>query len=200
MNIKFIVMVSNENKRIENAKKIAEQIPNCVLYYGDNDDVFKKFINCFRLEKEYTGLVLLEDDIILCKNFYDRIIKSIKERPNNIISFFEKPLTKKELTSKYMAPSEFLYNQCNYYPADVCKLIPDDEMINRFEKWYYKSWQYPSDEYINYVLVNYKIKYYMQVPFLVQHQDWKSTWGPRGKTRQTKYFIDDLEDKNGKDI
>ena len=51
MNIKFVVMVSDCQKRKENAEKIASQIPDCVLYYGDNDNVFNKFINCFRLEK-----------------------------------------------------------------------------------------------------------------------------------------------------
>lgn len=194
MNIKFMIMVSDIPERIENAKKISKQIPNCILYYGDNDNVFNKFINCFKLEKEYTGLVLLEDDIILCKDFYNKIIAEIKDKPNDVISFFEKPLTKKELKSGYMAPSNFLYNQCNYYPAEVCKLIPDDVMIERFKKWYSKKWQYPSDEYINYVLVNHKIRYFMKVPFLVQHQPWKSTWGPRGKVRQTKFFIDDIKE------
>lgn len=199
MKIKFIVMVSDVPERIENAKKIASQIPDCILYYGDNDNVFDKFINCFRLEPEYDGLVLLEDDIILCKDFYNRIIKEIEKKPDDVISFFESPLSKKELKSCYMAPSKFLYNQCNYYPCKICKLIPDDCMIDRFKKWYYKPWKYPSDEYVNYVLVNHGVRYYMKVPFLVQHLSWKSTWGARGKIRQTKYFIDDVGVNNGKD-
>lgn len=200
MKIKFLVMVSNEQKRIWNAIEIKKQIPNCILYYGDNDNVFDKFINCFRLEPEYDGLVLLEDDIILCKDFYKKIMAEIEGKPDDVISFFESPLTKKELKSGYMPPSKFLYNQCNYYPAKVCKLIPDEKTIADFKNWYYKKWSYPSDEYINFVLVRNKIRYFMKVPFLVQHHAWESTWGARGKTRQTKFFIDDLEDKeNGKD-
>lgn len=199
--VKFIVMISEDEKRINNAKTMQEQIPDLVMYYGDNGDVFKKFINCFRLEEEYDGLVLLEDDIILCRDFYNRIMVEINRRPHDIISFFEKPLTKKALASGYMAPSEFLYNQCNYYPKDVCRLIPCEETIASFKKWYcsFAKWVYPSDNYINYVLVKNKRRYYMKVPFLVQHQPWDTTWGGRAKTRQTKYFIDDIGEGNEQD-
>lgn len=167
------------------------------MYYGDNEDVFKKFINCFILEKKFDGLVLLEDDIILCKDFYNKIMNEIEQRPNDIISFFEQPLSKKKLVSGYMPPSKFLYNQCNYYPKKVCKLIHNKQLIEEFKKWYcsFNKWIYPSDSYINYVLVKNKIKYFMKVPFLVQHQAWESTWDGRAKTRQTKYFIDDLEEE-----
>lgn len=193
MKIKFIVMVSDVPERIENAKKIASQIPDCILYYGDNDNVFDKFINCFRIEPEYDGLVLLEDDIILCKNFYYWIMREIEKRPVKVISFFEKPLSKKKLESGYMPPSEFLYNQCNYYPFGMCKLIANEEVIKLFKTSYTEKWVCPSDCYIRFVLSMHGIKYYMKVPFLVQHLPWKSTLGNRSKARQTKYFIDDIE-------
>lgn len=192
MNIKFVVMVSDCQERKENAEKIASQIPDCVLYYGDNDNVFNKFINCFRLENKYDGLVLLEDDIILCKDFYEKIMSEIIQKPQVVISFFEQPMARKKLVSGFMPPSKFLFNQCNYYPANVCQLIPDEKMIDRFKNFYSKKWVCPSDEYINYVLVNYKINYFMKVPFFVQHQPWESTLGHRSTARQTKYFIDDI--------
>jgi hypothetical protein len=188
-------MVANSEERISNSNIIKKEIPNLHLYTGDNDNIFQKYINCFKINNEYDGVVVLEDDIQLCRFFFEKINTIIENNSNNVISFFEKPNSKKELFSSYRKGSEFLFNQCNYYPKYICDLMLDNQNILEFKNTYfekYKVWVAPIDLYIGFVLDKYKIKYLMNVPFLVQHLPFKSMLGNRSTKRQTKYFIDDL--------
>lgn len=195
MKIKYIIMVADNSERLANVEIIKKSIPNLYIYTGDNNNVFDKYVNCFRIEQEYSGVVVLEDDIKLCKNFYEQISSIINDNQYIVISFFEKPNSRKELNTRFNKGSEFLFNQCNYYPKAICELMIDPNNIMQFKNGYfhkYKKWVAPIDIYIGYVLDKYKIKYLMKVPFLVQHLDFKSMLGNRSTKRQTKYFIDDL--------
>lgn len=195
LNIKFIVMVADNTERISNAKLLKKQIPDLVIYSGDNDNVFNKYVNCFNISSEFDGVVVLEDDIQLCRNFLNRIIPIIENNSKDVISFFEKPNSKKQLFTSFRKGSEFLFNQCNYYPKQICAMMLDKNNLSEFKSTYfekYKVWVAPIDIYIGFVLDKYKIKYLMQVPFLVQHLPFKSMLGNRSSKRQTKYFIDDL--------
>lgn len=196
MNIKFIVLQSNNLDRKINVEKIKNEIKELFVIESGIDDLFDNFIKCFDLEKEYYGLVLLEDDIKLCRDFYNIITKIIEKNKDDVISFFEQPLSKKELKTTYKNGYDFLYNQCNYYPREICKLINDKNNVKEFKDNYfkkYKVWKYPSDTYVSEILGKYKIKYLMKIPFLVQHLDFKSTLGNRSTKRQTKFFKDDME-------
>lgn len=195
MNIKFIVMVSDSFERINNVKLLQNEIPDLFIYDTDNDDVFQKFINCFNVEDSYDGLVILEDDVLLCKDFYNKINSIIHENKTNVISFFEKPNSTKPLFTKYNKGYEFLYNQCNFYPIEYCSLVNNSDTILEFKSNYFqknKVWSAPTDTYISFVLDKHNIKYLMKLPFLVQHLPFKSTLGNRSSKRQTKHFIDDI--------
>ncbi len=195
MNIKYIIMVADNQERLANVKIIQKEIPNLCVYTGDNDNVFNKYINCLKIESKYDGVVVLEDDIKLCENFYDKINLIIKSNPLDVISFFEKPNSKKELKTSYCNGYEFLFNQCNYYPKHICELFLNDNYINEFKKSYFiknKVWIAPIDLYMAFVLDKHNLKYLMNVPFLVQHLPFKSMLGNRSTKRQTKYFIDDI--------
>jgi hypothetical protein len=199
INVKFTVMLADIQERINNVQLIGKQIPNLHVYVGDNHDIFMKYVNCFNIDERLDGVVVLEDDIQLCNNFHSAISKIIHNHPEDVISFFEKPNSKKELKTSYIKGSEFLFNQCNYYPRSVCELLLNQSNIDEFKANYfskYKKWVAPIDLYIAFVLNKYRIKYRMQVPFLVQHLCFKSTLGNRSTKRQTKYFIDDYENCN----
>ena len=192
MNIQFTVMVSDSPERIANAKLLSESIPNLNLFYGHNEDVFQKFIKCFCLDDNIDGLVLLEDDVQLCNNFYNHINSVISKFNVYVISFFEKPNSKKTLKTSFQKGRDFLFNQCNYYPKYVCDLIINPDNINAFKEQYKQKWVCPSDSYVAFCLDKYNIDYLMYLPFLVQHLPFKSTLGNRSTKRQTKFFIDDL--------
>ncbi len=134
-------------------------------------------------------VVLLEDDIILCNNFKERIEKIIQSHSNEIINFFFEPFDYFE--SKY---KEFAYNQCTYYPSIILK-----DIINFFKNNKKPSFVKTPEEHIKYYLHKQKkFKVYTYRPCLVQHIDNKSILNkhPVSIPRRTPYFIDYLEDLN----
>ena len=196
MKIKFAVLESIGNlDRIENVKKLKKEIPNLEVVPADRDSAFEKHISLFDLPEEFGGIVILEDDVKLCKDFLDRLGKVIKSREHEVISMFESACSRKPLKSEYRAGARFQWCQCNYYPKKIADLLCLPENVEEFKKWYAgQPWNYPIDTYIAYVLKKYKIRYWMEVPFLVQHLDFKSNFPGRPSNRQSKYFIDDMEE------
>lgn len=198
MNIKYVVLCSkNSLERRLNVEKLKEQLPDLHVVYCIPENVFSAFIASFYIEDEYDGLVLLEDDIQLCQDFKNKCESIIAQRPHEVISMFESACSKGELHSEYRNGRNFMWNQCNYYPREIGRIISDPKWLIPFMQWLDDKgevWGYPSDTYVGYVLGKCKIKYWMEVPFLVQHLDMKSHFKGRPSNRQSKYFIDEMED------
>ena len=197
MNIKYVVLCSKGNEvREHNVEIMKREIPELKVIPCTMDNVFPAFVASFYIEDEYDGMVLLEDDILLCKDFKNKVEALIAQRPNEVISMFESACSRGELHSEYRNGREFMWNQCNYYPREIGRIISDPKWMIPFIEWFDKKgevWGYPSDTYIGYVLGKNKIKYWMEVPFLVQHLDMKSNFKGRPSNRQSRYFIDDIE-------
>jgi len=129
--------------------------------------------------------VILEDDLLLCKNFKNRIEDVIRQHSEEIINFFYCPgVYLKSKTSRH-----FMWNQCVYYPAKLLKQL-SIEMRNCYEKEPLR----PHDEVENIALSNLKITNYIYRPCLVQHLDYKSLVGNYAGKRFTPFFIDYLEE------
>lgn len=193
--IEFAVLESiGSTDRIENVKKMKAELPELHIFPSDKNNVFDNHIKLFEISDDLDGIVILEDDVKLCKKFKDRLQKILTGHENEVVSMFESACSRKPLKSEYRAGSRFAWNQCNYYPKNVANLLYDSENVKEFKKWYEdQPWNYPIDTYIAYVFKKYKIKYWMSVPFLVQHLDFKSNFPGRPSNRQSKYFIDDVE-------
>ena len=160
------------------------------------DDVFDVFIRCFHLSEGDYGLLLLEDDVLLCRQFHDKVMDQISAHRDEVVSFFEKPMSRSPLHSGHYPGREFGFGTCNYFPARICAELGKQENVDGFRAYWpsrNEKWVYPNDIYIRWVLQHMKEKYYMQIPFLVQHLPFRSALGPRSTRRQTRYFIDDLE-------
>lgn len=132
--------------------------------------------------------VLLEDDLILCKDFQKKIEEVIAQYPNDIINFFTMP--EKYFTTHYS--DKFVYNQCTYYPKGVAKEIA--ETMKNVRKVLI-SRQY--DEIQSKALNQLGMRHLVYRPCLVQHVDGVSLI--QDKTRQltkreTIYFVDYLEE------
>ena len=195
LNIKFLVMRSPMPQRRENVEAMKKQIPNLVVKDCQEPGLFEQAIECWQLEDEYDGIVILEDDVQLCENFMERIMTAIEERPDESISFFESACSKKPLHSEYRPGSKLMWMQCRYYPAKIAKLLCKQEEYEYFkENWrkYTTAWSYPIDTYASVVFRRHKLKYFMKLPFLVQHLPIRSAVGNRPTNRQTKFFIDDV--------
>lgn len=158
-------------------------------------NVFDVFIDCFRLDRQSYGLLLLEDDVRLCLDFHLKVMDQISCHQDEVISFFEKPMSRKALSTGHFPGREFGFGTCNYFPARICEELQKQENVEGFKAYWpsrKEKWTYPNDIYIRWVLQQMKEKYYMQIPFLVQHLPFRSALGPRSIHRQTRYFIDDM--------
>ena len=160
------------------------------------EDVWDVFIRCFHLEGGEYGLLLLEDDVRLCRGFHGKAMEQIAAHRDEVVSFFERPLSRKPLSSGHYPGREFGFGTCNYFPARICRELRKQENVDGFRAYWpsrKEKWTYPNDIYIRWVLQQMGEKYYMQIPFLVQHLPFRSALGPRSVHRQTRYFIDDIE-------
>ncbi len=197
MNIKYIVLCSKGNSEREaNVKLMKFEIPELQVIYCTLDNVFPAHIAALNVGDEYDGVLMLEDDVKLCRNFKQRVEALLEKHPREVISMFESACSRSELHSEYRSGRDFAWAQCNYWPREVGKILSDPKWMIPFIEWFDKRnepWGYPIDTYQAYVLGKCKIKYWMEVPFLVQHLDMKSNFKGRPTNRQSKYFIDDLE-------
>lgn len=145
------------------------------------------------LEVSDNDVVLLEDDIILCKDFKERAEKIITEHKDDIINFFTSP--EYYFESGYNA--WFCYNQCVYIPQQL--IIPlSKELQNAYEYLKEKVPYTPTPEpMFQQALSKLHIKTYCPRPCLVQHIDDGSLMEHYRKgRRRCIYFIDYLEKLN----
>ena len=129
----------------------------------------------------------MEEDVILTKDFYNKIHNAISERPKSFIQFFS--MRKKDLTEGSRWDGNFLMNQCFYAPDGYSKL-----MLDYFPKWADKKIKdHPNgtDQMVCDFLKSRKEKYWIHCPSLVDHRIAKSTIDPRRSSkRQSLTFID----------
>lgn len=132
--------------------------------------------------------VLLEDDLVLCKNFKEEIEKIIVQYPNKIINFFQHPNS--FYTSQFT--TDFNFNQCTYFPKGITKTLAD-EMTKLYSRGPYFSY----GMLLNQALKLLGISHLAYRPCLVQHIDNLSIFSKGKKLfRNTIYFKDYLDELN----
>lgn len=148
----------------------------------------KSYIDALYKISDYNA-VLVEDDILLCKNFKKEIEKVIKQYPNSIINFFSNPDV--FYTTHY---SEcFNYNQCTYFPKGLAKELADDIM-----KIYVPetpgNYTQRYGRLLHITLELNGIPHVVHRPCLVQHIDGKSTYNGTYYNRNTIYYKDYIDE------
>ena len=146
----------------------------------------KSFINQLKYISSDDS-ILLEDDLILCKNFKKRIEEIVTKYPNSVINFYESPhdfyFTEERRGIKYR------FNQCTYYPKGVSKLIADkmEEIWPRYKniKQYDFLQAFAMDE-LGMSYISYR-------PCLVQHLNGRSIIGNSDNV-STLFFIDYIDE------
>lgn len=172
-------------------ESMKREIPNLEVFVDRHHDWYRAFFDVCDMINS-TGAVLLENDVLLCRNFRERIEAIIDEKgKDEVISFFEKP--KVWLPTAYVGGSNFSWMQCLYLPPGVpgrARQYLDEFRTNRPKQFRGVS----VDIFLSYVFVKEKIKYWRIRPCMVQHLDLRSLSGHAAK-RETVFFVDDLEDK-----
>lgn len=134
--------------------------------------------------------IRLEDDAILCKNFKERAEALVANDPNCIHQFFSLRDSDYTAGSRYVTGSAFMTTVCIYVPAG---------MGHDIVEFYYNDWRESKrglenptgyDILIADYLKAKKLKYFVDVPCLVQHAVEKSAINPkRSSKRQSKMFV-----------
>lgn len=133
--------------------------------------------------------VLVEDDIVLTKNFMGKIMEAISGKRADVIQFHSR--TKEDLTvgSRYRSGLTYLNNQCVYFPPGFSKkllLFARDGAAPIWE-------QHPNgtDCVMAKFLQASKMRYWNHCPSLVEHLPVPSEIDPkRSKHRRSTTFTD----------
>lgn len=119
--------------------------------------------------------ILLEDDVILAKNWREKIEVVIAERPQTLIRFFSNLPDDVTIGSREMPGESFYVNLCVYYPAGYARQIREWVGDRRLA-----GWQKLHDHVTGEWLKRRGESYWLQVPSLVQHRgDLRSVTAPR---------------------
>lgn len=148
-----------------------------------NHDPVGSYINQLKLISDEDS-VLIEDDVLLCKNFKKEIEEVISKYPNSIISFFDEP----RIYYKTKYKRNLCWTQCIYYPKGVSKIIADE-----MKKVHCNPYTY--DIILSEVMNRLKLNYLSYRPTLVQHLDF-DTYIQKNcpRSRFTLYFKDYIDD------
>lgn len=133
--------------------------------------------------------VLLEDDIVLTKNFMAKIMEAISERRSDIIQFHSR--VKEDLTigSRYRSGLTYLNNQCVYFPPGFSKKLLLFARDGAESIW--EGHPNGTDFVMAKFLQASKMRYWNHCPSLVEHLPITSTIDPkRSKHRRSTTFCE----------
>lgn len=160
---------------------LVDNIPNLIVVKDVKRDAMDTFFRGLEAAEDDCA-VHLEDDIILCSDFYNKITQAINENKQDVIQFFS--MRKDDLTigTRYINGSKFMMNQCFYLPKGMSKDL---------REWA-KTAVYTPDIVngagYDILMANYfkekKIKYLNWCPNLVDHMECKSIIDSRRSSKR----------------
>ena len=183
--MKFVVRTV-EPRDISN---LVNNIPDLIVVKDQIHDAMDTFYRSLEAVGD-DSMVNMEDDIILCKDFYSKIKEIIAEHPNDVIQFFS--MRKDDLTigTRYINGSQYLMNQCFYLPAGMAKdLLEWSKTARKKDGTLYSQGKdiiigAGCDTLMAYYFKDKKIKYLNWCPNLVDHIEGKSAIDPRRSSKR----------------
>jgi len=165
---------------------LTERIPEAEIVTDYQQNAMMSYLRALRLAGD-DPVVLLEDDIVLTKDFQNKLLRAVQGREDVLCQFFS--MRKKDLTigSRMEPGSSFMMDQCIYVPGGMALRI--------FEFW--KGWPrkaespYGCDTMKAAFLKANKLRYYIHVPSLVDHRISKSMIDPRRSSKRQSYTFTD---------
>lgn len=152
-----------------------------ILYMDKSNNPHKCYIDLLDIaRKSNDDVLILEDDLILCKDFISRITPIINQYKDNIINFFWEPL--RNVKNITIEKKGFCYTQCVYYPKS-------------FIEKFYRDLQNPTFSYaenIAQALEKNDLQFVNVRPHYVQHIGDDSLIWKGLCVRKSKMFVDDL--------
>lgn len=175
-------------ERISNAQNLVNDTEGVPFIGGRN--LCLNFRNLFN---QYQGnpLLILEDDVTVCKDFVNKAEDIISRKPDFVINFFFPALNRYKGLHK-MSGLHYSYNQCTYFPSWFLDAYLDNysKLIKDYEDDYKHN---DSASLISDLIKVYQEDFYAYFPYLVKTNKYKSTLNHRLDPAQNRYFIDDYK-------
>lgn len=161
----MLIRIMACKEREDNINKMLSSLPSKTECIWDMDHN-----PCHTLQRvvdSNEAMLVMEDDIELCKNFYEKAIVEIRKRPKSFIMFYSAwagdicEAHNKERWKPYNRP--FVFTQAYYIPEWIGKKLKTFLEINRYANSH--RWSVG----INQFLVQEWIERYLVRPSLVQH-------------------------------
>jgi hypothetical protein len=161
-------------------------LPDAEWCFDEKHDAMHTFIKGMRMAGD-DPCIHMEEDIILTKNFKQKIAKAITQKPFNLIQFFS--MRKDDIRIGSRWDSKFMMNQCHYNPPTYSRLIAD-----YWEKWDGRIVDPMGyDLMMQHFLRDRKEKYWIHVPSLVEHRVAKSKIDPRRSSKRQSLTFEEPE-------
>lgn len=185
LDIKYFVRTAGTRILDDSYKQI-----EYTLLIDNNRQPVEHFIESLKIISHFNA-ILLEDDLVLCKNFDREVRKAVESYPNRIINFFQNPYKASPIEEKY----DIWWNQCTFYPQGLAGQIADtmrtiERPVGGPHKNQYSYLESDALRALDIKLIQYR-------PHLVQHKDFDTLiFNKTIHMRRSIYFIDYLKQLN----
>jgi len=184
----MLIRIMALKEREDNVKKMLSSLPKEAEPIWDTDH--KACHTLCRVLDSDEPILVMEDDIELCKNFFEKAMKEIEAHPNSFVMFYScKKWEEIEAENKKNGlpyDRKFVFTQAYYVPAGIGKKLSEFLKTNvHANNHRYSIW-------INEYLVQEWIDRYLVQPSLVQHIGFESIldagmWFPMHQSKTYRY-------------
>lgn len=170
----MLIRIMACKEREENIKKMLSSLPKETEVIWDTDNNACHTL-CKVVDSDEPMLVM-EDDIELCKDFFEKATSEITKRPDSFIMFYSSGRWENKMANlkrdniPYTMP--FVFTQAYYIPAWIGK------KMSKFLETNHRANNHRWSIGINQFLIKEWIKRYLVYPSLVQHIGYESVLEP----------------------
>ena len=181
--------VQGASTREHTQAAIAKAVPNAEWVWDDKTKNDRGALGTFLWGLELAGadaVVFMEDDAIPCAGFLSKMEAIISERPGDTIQFFSN--RKKDATHGSRYEQYFSYNICYYLHA-----MESSYLLKFYPVWATHEKAKPDsgcDLMINEFFRVRRLKHWIHVPSLVQHDSSPSLIDPRRSSKRFAAVFD----------
>ena len=180
--MKFIMRTTYERKDLGSYFR---DIPDLEMSAIEEKCAYKNFQNALKIAGEESALHL-EDDIILCDNFLERIMAVVEARSSDFIQFYSGNVKDDfRIGTRYERGERFCMAQCFYTPKGMSAEILKFSYTNHYA--------FEPGAFLDLMVAEYlkarRLKYLVVCPSLVDHKVGVSLIDPKRKKRTSKNFI-----------
>jgi len=180
----YIVTAVKEREPFVNYLKY--HIPELQVVWDKHKNPMETFMRAWG-EHPNNASLRFQDDVILTKNFLEKVHSVINKYPNDVIQFFSMRKADIEVGSRWENGGNWIGNLCHYLPEGM-----PNEIYEFGLSWKGIAENPTADDLLmrDYFKAN-KIKYFLHCPSLVEHaQVYSVVDRKRSKFRNSKTFVE----------